>query len=446
MKFALKYPQTRIIFDDNKRDFMKSKPYISSQDFFFSTLSDDLNHQFTPLEWACFLGKLDNVKVILHPDNTVQNNPQFINAILLTIQQNHMHIFDYFINREDFQSLIQQNRDVIQNHIEQYGQRTYQQKIENILSVQHNLDTDDMIQRLISYYQTQLCSYSLEEHLQNLRDTISRHYHQSKAIYITQNQECIHLPLNWESFQLIAEQYDISTQKGMLNAYCRHPIHTAWRYLHPSHAWFANANLPEFAYEEMIWTSLRRKRWMIVLMWLAASDTELPPREHPVIKNVEKRVAYFLQHFSEIHLHIQDPSLHLLHAIIGHPHIQMMTSQTLIQEQKNFVLNLLFKRFSETPTEQLISATKQEFMLSPMEYEQFSNLMYKKWGNHWALNSTLIHESNVRLRVIHQEYPELIEQVLELHAHTRQLNLQHRFFLEDESCEKQVKSAGECAI
>lgn len=425
---------------------MKSKPYIPSQDFFFNGLNDDLNYEFTPLEWACFLGKLDNVKIILHPENSIQNNSHFLNAILLTIQHNHSHIFDYLINREDFHSLFRDHRDAIQNHIEKYGNRNYLKKIENLLSFEDTVGTEEIIQRLLSYYHTQLCSFSLDEHLQNLRDTISKHYHQSKAIYITHNQECIHLPLNWESFQQIATQYDVATQKGMLNAYCRHPIHTAWRYLHPSHAWFANANLQEFTYEEMIWKSLTRKRWMIVLMWLAASDHQLPPQDHPLIKSVEARVALFLQHFSEIHLHIQDPSLHLLHAIIGHPHIQLLSTQQLVQEQKNFVLNLLFKRFSETSTEKLISATKHEFMLSPSECTQFANLMKTKWGNHWTLNDSLIQESNSRLQVIHEEYPELIEQVIGLHAHTRQLDFQHRFFHTDETFEKTKSPSMECSF
>ncbi|NBX84750.1 MAG: hypothetical protein EBQ95_03975 [Gammaproteobacteria bacterium] len=412
---------------------MKSKPYISSQDFFFSTLKEDLNPNFTPLEWACFLGNLENVKNILHSNNPIQDNPCFLNAILLSIQQNHENIFNYFLERHDFHPIFENHLQSIQNHIEEYGHLRYHQKINTIIQNEQIFETNEIIKRLASYYHTQLGSAALEQHLQNLRNYISKIYHQSKAIYITPDQVCVHLPLNWESFQLMASDYDISSQKGMLNAYCKHPIHTAWRYLHPSHAWFANANLPEFTYEELIWKSLTQKKWIIILMWLAVSDLQQPPpKNHPFIKTVEDRIHLFLQHFSEIHNHIQEPGMHMLHAIIGHPMVKIVSAQSLIQEQKNFVLNILFKRYSKTPTNVLISSTSQEFVLSEEEQTEFSMLMQRKLGNHWSLNPELMNESKTHLQTIHQKFPELIEQVLELHAHTRQISLQHHFFQSEE--------------
>jgi hypothetical protein len=411
---------------------MKSKPYISSQDFFFSTLKEDLNQNFTPLEWACFLGNLDNVKNILHSNNPVHDNPYFLNAILLSIQQNHEDIFNYLVERHDFHPIFENHLQSIQNHIEEYGHLRYHQKINAFIQNEQILETHEIIQRLATYYQTQLSSAPLEQHLQDLRNYISKIYHQSKAIYITPEQECLHLPLNWESFQLMASDYDIACQNGMLNAYCRHPIHTAWRYLHPSNAWFANANLPEFAYEEIIWKSLTQKKWMIILMWLAASDQHQSPQNHPFIKTVEDRIHLFLQHFSEIHHHIQEPAMHMLHAIIAHPLVKIVSTQSMILEQKNFVLNILFKRFSETPTNILMSLKSQEFLLSEDEEVEFSLLMQRKLGNHWSLNTELMDESKTHLQTIHLKFPELIEQVLELHAHTRQISLQHHFFQSEE--------------
>ncbi len=387
---------------------------------------EGLEHKdLTPFEYACQLGNLSSLKLILSHQPPQDNNPIYLNGLLLGIEFNQTEVVQHLIQQPNYRDIIENNHNFILQHIHENGHFHILEHFDDILeqdyyNPQIQLPLDELKQSspldiseqivlkdLIAYYQSTLCHKTHLEHLHDIRDQLSKRYQTHPISFSIDENNTIELPLSWESFQFLKFQYPEDIHEKLVNAYLNHPIHTAWRFFLNHNPWSRNHNQLNAYHSEI--------QWLIILMWFVAHDLQLLSPD--LVKDIDERIELFISELANLQncpMSIQELQKFLINSVLGHPLNQILNSEKLYTEHQAFLKQHWSNYFQSLRYEDILHAqldwshfvlnphmeppiTIQACHVSDTENLMFEDMMAKKWGDRWTDNLVLIKESRQKL-------------------------------------------------
>lgn len=370
-----------------------------------------LNTEFlSPFEQACIEGNLELIKNITANQDYLKNDSKFLNGLLLCIKHDHVTLFEYLIHQEQYKNILHKHILSLRDTILNDGKINYLANLEKIF-IKHNeslneplndlsqASLDVVLEELWAYYHSQLCAKNLNEHLKTLRKTLSMFYQQEQASYPD------HLPIDLDSFNLIRSQYSSYEQDQMLKNYANNRFHRAWRLLNPNERWCSDLA------ENHLATKLIPYQWLIVLMWLAASDNLFSSSAHFSFTSIEERQKIFFERLSLLQ-ESSNISKHIVLCVLAHPFTTLLTQDVLILELEKFLKNrflIHFTQFSLETLHQLLQHLKNnQLSLNELNlfldnntnfYVDFYKEMATKWKEQWCKNLSLQEYTQLSLKV-----------------------------------------------
>lgn len=387
----------------NQLDFFNPNTYYS---FFIDPLpsyeSYQISHQYlSKFEAFCKQGDIHALDelTINHDALTSENN--FLNGLILTIKFKHRGLFQTLIQMEKYKAIILRHLPTLRNAIFHQGQLRFLLDLQRLFHHDLNLPNIDSLaiqlalNQLQTYYHTRLRTLHRNIHVKNIKDKVAQCYQKQKAFFL------VPLPLEYEAFMALKGEYSEPMQQQILKAYKNHSIHKLWRLLHPNQSWFEDSEEQEIA------KVIEQNQWLIILMWLAASDELFLQNEQVDIQTLEDRIEFFFENLSLLksseHL-----LAHLFQAVIAHPFTLVLNKNILILEHEQFISNLVVTRINSSHKDYLNhimtsiqtqetlekhEGLKQILHLSESDLESFYTYMSDKWGAQWTQNSKLQTES-----------------------------------------------------
>jgi hypothetical protein len=385
-----------------------------------------LEHKdLTPFEYACHLGNLTSIKLILSHQEPYEQNPIYLNGLLIAISSQQLEIIPYLIEHPCYGLIIDKHRQLIIHQIQEAGLYhlldTFEQFLEpNWLNQQFELPLEEfkshqnfdiaeqiVLKDLSSYYQSCLTNKTLKQHLDDIREKLANRYQLSPIIYTFSHGETFTLPLTYESFLTLKFQYNEKDFQLMQKAYLSHATHSAWRFLESTNPWNRQAN-SIFSYQQDI-------QWLFVLMWLTAHDPHLI--DEKIIENIDERVDVFiseLAQFQQQTLPVQNFKNLLLNSVLGHPLTKTLDQKSLKLEHQDFLKHYWSHQLSQYHFEDLLKLQTHwanQFSpplaelnhllsacnLSESDNQLFEEGMAKKWGSRWSDNLQMMKQSRQQL-------------------------------------------------
>lgn len=360
-----------------------------------------LNQEFlSDFERYCQDGDLISIENSCIDQQYIKNESDFLNGLLLSIYHRHYPVFSYLIALAPLHAIIQRNIFHIRHQLLSQGDIKFIKIFEQLFIDEHrkktplcNQSSVIAIEFLQCYYASKLRALSLASHKKMMLEMLARFYQQESAYIQQADKTIVLLPLDLESFQIFRENFDEYTQKLMLESYHSHILHSCWRMLHSNQNWFESSN-------QQVKTSISEHQWLIILMWIAASDTSIIETG----MTIEERCKLF---FQRLILVGDDSALthqNLLQSVLGHPFTRVLTDEILAHEHEQFIECELRKKLSTMHKEkldELLFALKNNSILQTPELlahihientaiEQFDAYLSHRWGRQWHDNESLI--------------------------------------------------------
>ena len=378
-------------------------------------------------EEYCKQGDIHALDALATTEDPVKSEANFLNGLLLTIKYKHRNLFQILIEIESYKGIILRHLPHIRNVIFHHGQLKFLMDLQRLFHQEMSFDAHHTfalqlaLHQLQTYYHTRLRTLQREVHIKNIKDKVAQCYQKQKAFFL------VPLPLEYDAFLALKNEYSEPLQQQIEKAYKNHPIHKLWRLLHPNQFWFEDPQ------EYLMAKSLEKNQWLIILMWLAASDDIFLQNEQVDIQTIDDRVHFFFENLSI--LTSQDHLLaHLFQAVIAHPLTLVLTKNMLSMEHEQFITNILIPRIQSLPKEslsQILHALKRQdnsldlelkqlLHLHPNDKQDFFDYMNDKWGAQWSQNTKLQHESDVLLneaQMFHDHQKTLIALLKSHHQH-----------------------------
>jgi hypothetical protein len=408
---------------------------------------------FSPFEYACQLGNLMSLKLILSHQEPFEFNPIYINGLLLSIHHHQFEVIKYLFELNAYQPIIQKHRKLIVHEIQEAGLyellKTFEYLLEpDLLHEQIELPLEEfktqdlhlseqiVLKDLAAYYQTSISCKSLKKQLHDIQGKIAHLYQLEPISYSLLNGESISLPLTYESLLTLKVQHHETEFQNMIQAYLIHPIHSAWRFLQTENHWNRQAN-SLFAYGKEV-------QWLLILMWHAASDQHFI--NYQEISNIQERIELFIFELASFEMQaLANQALInlLLKAVMGHSLCSIFDQKTLKLEHQSFLKKHWTQQLNQYcvlshDNQKLISSC----VLSETDNQVFEELMTKKWGSRWTDNLHLIKQSRQQLfnPNLRHQYHHLFQNCLNSAIQNAQkgpLNQYNFFNIDWESSEQQ---------
>lgn len=425
----------------------------------------ELEHKdYTPFEYACQLGNISSLKLILSHQSPQENNPIYLNGLLQSIANNQLEVTELLLEHPGYQKIINKNQKEIFKYIQEYGHYHLLEQLDErvthanpahqmplpIEELQQSIPLDMpeqiVLQALSTYYQSSISQKSVTQHLQDIQEQLAKRYQQHPVIFSYDGHQQISLPLTWEGFLLMRSTYPESIQEQMLKAYEAHPIHCAWRFF-LAHDHFSsqqrglNANYSDMS-------------WMIILMWTVAHDPNLVNAQETF--SLEERISLFINELANLR-HIEPDyqvlQKFLIHAVLGHPLTKILDSIQLHEEHRAYLKSYWLQQLNTLNIDSLLQihldwchfilhphidmpASLTLFKLYENETQIFKEQMSKKWGSRWSDNLRLFQEStnilqSSRVFLLFQEVFQYALDIALEQARSTQVH-QFNFFYHDE--------------
>ncbi|MBS0358197.1 MAG: hypothetical protein JSS53_02835 [Proteobacteria bacterium] len=307
------------------------------------------------------------------------------------------------------------------------------------------------LQRAIDAYQPTIQEKGTSNLMMDLRAWLIARYEKKPAMTTDVSESCA-LPVHWEEFQQLnlAEE----GRKKALQTYYQHKDHTAWRYLLKPNPWMSRTA----AYVEVNpnnsdehYSTFEEYQPLIVMLWLAASDKNVPPTDG---QTFEGRLDHFvdeLAHIGRAHnwdntryktnkngkrildenrnpileeyddLDGDKPSCYsgvkrrLFQSVVGHPFLKILTMDDVKQEFHDFIRQHFIKRINELNATELQEAyfayiesidfkdasPLQALDIMPKDKEAFIEYLKTKYGEQFTDESSFKQyiEKELELRV-----------------------------------------------
>lgn len=391
-------------------------PYLMPKNEHFPILK---THIFlSEFEQYCLSGDIQALNDYLNQAHGIKHEQQLMRGLLISIEQNQLAVFQFLIQTPIYSSIVQRHLLPIRNFILKVGKIDFLSTLENNFSKHHPQTLHSLcspslniaISQLLSYYQSSLACFNLDQHYQTMLETLAKLYQKNKAF---DSFDVFELPLTYESFIHIKSQLD---EKKLKTFYQQNRLHKAWRLLHPKENWFADAH------EMKVAGILKKNQWLVVLMWLSANDENLLPHLFPL--SIEERLTLFFERLSYVFGDEQQIKKQIFQSVIGHPYNQLLTEEIVIFEHERFLHQHILKQFKDTELEELnylINVIKknqlishplylEKIVLTSDDYEIFYQRMSSKWSSQWESNSNLLQISKEVLSDAHL--------ILQTHQHT----------------------------
>lgn len=381
-----------------------------------------LEHKdLTPFEYACHLGNLTSIKLILSHQEPYEQNPIYLNGLLLSITSQQLEIFHYLIEHPSYSFIIDKYRPLIIHQIQETGLYHLLDTFEHVLEPNYlhqqielpleefknhkNFDVPEQIvlKDLSCYYQSCLANKTLKYHLDDIREKLANRYQLTPIVYSLADGESLCLPLTYESFIGLKFQYSEHDFQSMQKAYLAHPSHSAWRFLGTSNHWSRQAN-SIFAYQQDI-------QWLFILMWFTADDEQLIDLQ--TIHSVDERVDLFISEIAQFQqnaLHAEQLKHLLLKSVLGHPLTKTLDQKTLKLEHQEFLKQHWLQQLNQFHFEELLKIQSQwsqqfgelnnqlnHYNLTEIDNQLFEEGMAKKWGSRWSDNLYMMKQSRQQL-------------------------------------------------
>lgn len=382
-----------------------------------------LNPEFlSDFERYCLEGDLISIQNSCIDQQYIKNESNFLNGLLLSIHHRHYSVFSYLIALAPLQAIIQRNILHIRHQLMTEGDIKFIKIFEQLFIDEHrkttglcNQSSVIALEFLQCYYASKLRALSLLTHKKMMLKMLARFYQQESAYIQLADKTNILLPLDFESFQVLRLNFDENTQELMLESYYSHILHSSWRILHPNQNWFESSK------QQVQTSNVSHHQWLIILMWLAASDTSIIDSG----MTVEERCKLF---FQRLILVSDDPGLtqqHLLQSVLGHPYTRLLTDQTFVHEHEKFIERVLRKKLYTIPKEELdellVALKNNSILQNPAllahinidstSIQQFDAYLSHHWGRQWQDNETLMTTSREILSneiLMIKKYPSLL--------------------------------------
>jgi hypothetical protein len=381
-----------------------------------------LEHKdLTPFEYACHLGNLTSIKLILSHQEPYEQNPIYLNGLLLSITSQQLEIFQYLIEHPSYSFIIDKHRPLIIHQIQETGLYHLLDSFEHVLEPNDlhqqielpleefkkhkNFDVPEQIvlKDLSCYYQSCLANKTLKHHLDDIREKLANRYQLHPIVYSLADGESLSLPLTYESFLGLKFQYSEQDFQAMQKAYLAHPTHSAWRFLETSNPWNRQAN-SIFSYQQDI-------QWLFILMWFTAYDEQLIDLQ--TIQSIDERVDLFiseLAQFQQNTLGADQLKYLLLKSVLGHPLTKTLDPKTLKLEHQAFLKQHWLQQLNQFHFEELLKIQSQwsqqfgelnnqlnHYNLTEIDNQLFEEGMAKKWGSRWSDNLYMMKQSRQQL-------------------------------------------------
>lgn len=357
------------------------------------------NLYLSEFELSCISGDIELLDHYLKQHPILRNEQNLIKGLLLSIEQNQLSVFKYLLQVPIFSSIVQRHLIPIRNFILRFGRLTFLSSLENSLikHQKHQANSlclkslDIAISQLLTYYQSTLNQYCLKQHYQNMLEMLAQLYQKNKAITLDEQLE---LPLTYEAYSIINLD---SNNQNLKKAYQQHRLHTTWRLLHSGENWFNDES------EMRLSKLFEKNQWLVVLMWLTASDQNLN-FDHLVPIKIDERIEMFFERLSLIGDDEQQLKKRIFQSVIGHPYNQLLTEEVVIFEHERFLnIHFLnqFKYMSLQELKHILELIKSKNLVNHPEYlvqipvkeetyQFFYQKMSSKWGAQWENNDNLI--------------------------------------------------------
>lgn len=386
-----------------------------------------LNQEFlSDFEGYCQDGDLISIQNSCIDQQYIKNESDFLNCLLLSIYHRHYPVFSYLIALAPLHAIIQRNIFHIRHQLLSQGDIKFIKIFEQLFIDEYrkttplcNQSSVIAIEFLQCYYASKLRALSLASHKKKMLEMLARFYQQDSAYIKLADKTIVLLPLDLESFQIFRDNFDENTQKLMLKSYHSHTLHSCWRMLHSNQIWFESS-------KHAVYTShLSKHQWLIILMWLAASDAS-------IIDNgmtVEERCKLFFQRLTLVGDDSAITHQHLLQSVLSHPYTRVLTDEILVHEHEGFIERELRIKLHTMPKEELdelLIALKNNSILQTPELlahihientaiEQFEAYLSHHWGRQWQDNESLMTASREILSnemTMIKRYPSLLMHTL----------------------------------
>lgn len=211
---------------------------------------------------------------------------------------------------------------------------------------------------LLDYYAEALSAKPLGDYVKELRDKLAERYLQSPINVQAGDGQLICLPLEYEQFLWIKNDFSHETQLKCYKAYYEHPIHSAWRYLSRPNPWLSPK--AQFVIEDETgrYADFEKETTLLISIWLAAQDETFQPPLDLKMSVDEREELFFtglagINRSNNLYNHGQDsdgdkPSCPmgvknlLIHSLVGHPMMIILTESYVKSEILSF-LNVFWK-------------------------------------------------------------------------------------------------------
>ena len=386
-----------------------------------------LNQEFlSDFERYCQDGDLISIENSCIDQQYIKNESDFLNGLLLSIYHRHYPVFSYLIALAPLNAIIMRNIFHIRHQLLSQGDIRFIKIFEQLFIDEHpkttplcNQSSVIAIEFLQCYYASKLRALSLASHKKMMLEMLARFYQEESAYIQQADKTIVLLPLDLESFQIFRENFDENTQKLMLESYHSHTLHSCWRMLHTNQNWFESSKQAAHT------SHLSRHQWLIILMWLAASDASIINTG----MTLEERCKLFFQRLTLVGNDSTLTHQHLLQSVLGHPYTRVLTDEILVHEHERFIERELRKKLHTMPREvldKLLLALKNDSILQTPELlahihientaiEQFEAYLSHYWGRQWQENEGLMTTTREILSnemIMIKRYPSLLMHTL----------------------------------
>lgn len=223
-------------------------------------------------------------------------------------------------------------------------------------------EEENRLKAVTALYQPRIAAKGEKKLMQELQHQLQTRYAQNPAVIFSGGRPIV-LPLEYAAFRAL--RLSATDEEYALQAYYLNKNHSAWRYLSKPNFWISAE--AEFvcidpANPRLRWANFENYQYLIVLLWVAAQDENIPPVDGHTL---ESRLGHFIQELAAIgRAHNWDktrefqgkeeeyddgerdkPSCELgvkrrlFQSVIGHPLLKIITQNDIKHELRDFVRN-----------------------------------------------------------------------------------------------------------